>query len=123
MSYYRRPPEQVAILESWRERWESDGDVTYKMIAAEAGCTWPSVVKYASMKGWCRSPELHRQVTSAAGRKGANSRNAQRSAVAKIKLQDAETRRAAAPASVWDYGSLSAVVTLRGRHQRIEVTA
>jgi hypothetical protein len=129
VSRVTRTPEQTAAIESWRVRYETDPLVTYKQIGAEAGVSEHLVRSYANAAGWCRAPEVHAAMLRLASSRGNAARwaNYEASSPASV-LRD--KRRASAtpplpvaPASVWDWGSMHAVVTSRGQHRRIEVSA
>lgn len=119
----RRPPEQIAILDSWRARWESDPAVTYAQIGAEAGCTWPSVASYGKTNGWCRAPHVQRQTMLAAS---ARANVARWAGKAKKPAQETKHRAYTEPVacpSIWQWASGVSVTTTRRDGRHIEVTA
>lgn len=129
MSRTTRTPEQTALIESWRVRYETDPTVTYKMVGAEAGVSEHLVRSYANSAGWCRPPEVHARMLQLASRRGNEARWAEsltgtsRSTLMRQKRAQEASRPPVAPSSVFDYGSGWATVTRRGKHQRIEVLA
>ena len=128
MTRTTRTPEQTAVIESWRARYETDPTVTYKMIGADAGVSEHLVRSYANAAGWCRAPEVHAAMLRLASRRGnaarwANYEASSPASALRDKRRAAATLPPVAPASVWDYCSQVAVITRRGQHQRIEVSS
>lgn len=129
MTRTTRTPEQTAVIESWRVRYETDPTVTYKMIGADAGVSEHLVRSYANSAGWCRPPEVHAMMLQLASRRGNEARWAgkltgmSRSSLLRKRQQAESQRPACAVSSVWQLALGRATTTARHGGRHIEVSA
>ena len=61
-------------VDAWRERWESDPHVSAKMIAADTGLAVGIVRGHGVRRGWCRAPDVHREMLRIAAAAGCAAR-------------------------------------------------
>lgn len=102
-------------IDAWRDRWESDPAVTFRLIAESAGVTVSATRGYAVRRGWCRTPEVHREMLRLAAAAGCAARYGKCSA-----WGPASDVPPSAVASVFDLGSGRRITTNR---QHAEVYA
>lgn len=109
----------VDAIQAWRSAYETDPLVTHYTIAAAIGVTQPTVSKLVRRLGWVVPDAVART------RKGAKPKVSSKASYRAERglAPPRSNTQACAPASVWDYGSCAAVITRRGQHQRIEVSA
>lgn len=114
----RRPPELVALVEAWRERYETDHRVTPCLVAQACGITRASMRAHAVTHRWCRNPDVVRDAMRAASAKGIAIRHGNKppSAV------PARWHRCA-PSSVWQLAAGRATTTARQGGRHVEVSA
>lgn len=107
----RRTADQIAAVESWRERWETDRSVTRQMIADECGTTYYGVKKHSINYGWKRGHDVRQAALVFA---------------LKCRHTRAKDRHPGVPRafpSVWKMAAGTAVTTQRVDGKHIEVKA
>jgi hypothetical protein len=121
-----KDPAIVAAVSSWRERYETDPDVTHRMIAAAVGLTQPTVSRYIAEMGWHVLPEVVKERRNHSRNLLARCTVKRASAPQPTKIGGAAYvgfKPASAPASVWQWAGGTAVATARQGGKHIEVSA
>lgn len=97
-------------VDAWRERWESDPHVSARMIAADTGLAVGIVRGHGARRGWCRTPDVHREMLRIAAAAGCAARYGKGSEETGKPTGDAPP---SAVASVFDLGAGRRVTTNR----------
>lgn len=110
----------VDAIQAWRAAYETTPAVNFYTIAAAIGVSSQTVSRRVKRLGWVvpAAVALARRCAKRDVSSKARYR-AERCLVSPVRSH----AQACAPASVWDYGSCTAVITRRGQHRRIEVQA